>query len=124
MPPAPDDATRTEALKRPGETVSTEVRFRHADGSWRIMEGFAVNRLNDPSVNGTHGPRKGTFEAASGGCTFSFDRFYRVRGGTEALLPADFSQKQPLASLVPQNVHVFRDMHDAEQWLGMETPVA
>jgi PAS domain S-box-containing protein len=53
----PDDrelaaATQSEALQRPGETVSAEVRFRHADGSWRIMEGFAVNRLNDPSVGG------------------------------------------------------------------------
>jgi signal transduction histidine kinase/CheY-like chemotaxis protein len=53
----PDDrevagATQAEALQRPGETLSAEVRFRHADGSWRIMEGFAVNRLNDPSVNG------------------------------------------------------------------------
>ena len=28
------------------------------------------------------------------------------------------------AAYVPQNVRVFRDMHDAEQWLGLETPVA
>src|SRR5262249_17128288 len=53
----PDDreiafAAQAEALRRPGETLSAEVRFRHADGSWRIMEGFAVNRLNDPSVSG------------------------------------------------------------------------
>ena len=26
------------------------------------------------------------------------------------------------AAYVSQNVHVFRDMHDAEQWLGMEAP--
>ena len=56
---------------------------------------------NDPSVNGSHGPRKGTFAAAGDGCTFSFDRFYRVRGGTESLLPSDFSLDQPLASLTP-----------------------
>lgn len=56
---------------------------------------------NDPSVKGTHGPRKGTFEAQGNGCTFTFDRFYRVRGGTEALLPADFLTKTPLASLAP-----------------------
>jgi hypothetical protein len=53
----PDDrevafATQVEALQRPGETISAEVRFGHADGSWRTMEGFAVNRLNDPSVGG------------------------------------------------------------------------
>jgi len=40
----------SETLERPGETVSAELRFRHADGAWRIMEGFGVNRLNDPSV--------------------------------------------------------------------------
>jgi hypothetical protein len=27
------------------------------------------------------------------------------------------------AEYVPQNVHVFRDMHDAEHWLGLEAPV-
>ena len=27
------------------------------------------------------------------------------------------------AEYVPQNVRVFRDMHDAEQWLGLEAPV-
>src|SRR5205085_12449786 len=30
--------------------VAAEVRFLHADGSWRVMEGVAVNRLDDPSV--------------------------------------------------------------------------
>ena len=53
----PDDrelagATQAEALQRPGENLSAEMRFKHADGSWRIMEGVAVNRLNDPSVGG------------------------------------------------------------------------
>src|SRR2546422_518907 len=40
----------TEALQRPGETVAAEVRFKHADGTWRIMEAVGVNRLKDPSV--------------------------------------------------------------------------
>jgi two-component system, cell cycle sensor histidine kinase and response regulator CckA len=40
----------TEALRRPGRVVTAEGRFRHADGSWRIMEGVAVNRLTDRSV--------------------------------------------------------------------------
>ena len=39
-----------EALQRPGETVTAELRFKHADGAWRIMEGVGVNRLSDPSV--------------------------------------------------------------------------
>lgn len=55
---------------------------------------------NDPSVSGGHA-RKGTFSASGNACTFSFDRFYRVRGGTEALVPTDFSQHPPLASLTP-----------------------
>jgi hypothetical protein len=55
---------------------------------------------NDPSAKGSH-VRKGSFTAENGACTFSFDRFYRVRGGTEALLPSDFSQSLPLSSLAP-----------------------
>src|SRR2546428_773712 len=39
-----------EALQRPGETVAAEVRFKHADTTWRIMEAVGVNRLKDPSV--------------------------------------------------------------------------
>src|SRR5437762_5098021 len=39
-----------EAIRNPGKRVTHEVRFRHADGSWRIMEGVGVNRLDDPSV--------------------------------------------------------------------------
>jgi PAS domain S-box-containing protein len=51
----PDDrdvagASMAEALARPGFNVTAEVRFKHADGSWRIMEGVGVNRLNDASV--------------------------------------------------------------------------
>jgi len=51
----PDDADAaaarmTEVITSPGKTVTREIRFRHADGSWRIMEGVAVNRLDDPSV--------------------------------------------------------------------------
>src|SRR5262249_1958439 len=51
----PDDqelvTTRmAEPLQHPTEPVTAEVRFRHVDRSWRILEGVAVNRLNDPSV--------------------------------------------------------------------------
>jgi PAS domain S-box-containing protein len=53
----PEDAERVggrlrEALDRPGMSVGGEVRFHHADGSWRIMEGVGVNRLADPAVAG------------------------------------------------------------------------
>jgi PAS domain S-box-containing protein len=39
-----------DALQSAGKPVTAQVRFLHADGSWRIMEGVAVNRLGDPSV--------------------------------------------------------------------------
>jgi len=39
-----------ETLNNPLGSVSQEVRFQHADGDWRIMEGVGVNRLDDPSV--------------------------------------------------------------------------
>jgi PAS domain S-box-containing protein len=41
-----------ESLANPGTTILDEVRFHHADGSWRVMEGVAVNRLADPAVAG------------------------------------------------------------------------
>ena len=39
-----------ETLSHPGRTVTEHVRFCHADGTWRIMEGVGVNRLADPAV--------------------------------------------------------------------------
>jgi PAS domain S-box-containing protein len=39
-----------ESLRQPGQLVTAEIRFLHADGSWRIMEGAGVNHLKDPSV--------------------------------------------------------------------------
>jgi two-component system cell cycle sensor histidine kinase/response regulator CckA len=51
----PDDrdivaARMADTLGTPGRSVTAEVRFQHADGNVRIMEGVAVNRLDDPSV--------------------------------------------------------------------------
>jgi PAS domain S-box-containing protein len=51
----PDDhdvaaAKVAEALQRPGEPVTQQIRLRHSDGSWRVMDGVAVNRLHEPSV--------------------------------------------------------------------------
>ena len=43
-------ARLTDALGRPGEALAQELRFQHADGTSRDMEGMAVNRLNEPSV--------------------------------------------------------------------------
>jgi len=41
-----------ETLAKPGTRIVEAVRFHHSDGSWRIMEGVAVNRLADPAVAG------------------------------------------------------------------------
>jgi signal transduction histidine kinase len=41
-----------EVLGHPGENIIAQVRFHHADRSWRIMEGIGVNRLADPAVAG------------------------------------------------------------------------
>jgi two-component system, cell cycle sensor histidine kinase and response regulator CckA len=43
-------ASLGQVLQRPGASATAEVRFHHADGSWRTMEGVGVNRLDDPSV--------------------------------------------------------------------------
>src|SRR5712691_2589098 len=51
----PDEAQRArdsfvECLRRPGVPLAVEYRMRHKDGSWRNLEGIAVNRLDDPAV--------------------------------------------------------------------------
>jgi len=53
----PDDVAQARSrfgklLESPGSYGPLEVRFRHADGSWRCFEGVANNLLNDPSVKG------------------------------------------------------------------------
>jgi PAS domain S-box-containing protein len=45
-------ARLVETLGHPGTPISAQVRFHHADGSWRIMDGVGVNRLDDPAVGG------------------------------------------------------------------------
>jgi two-component system cell cycle sensor histidine kinase/response regulator CckA len=44
-------ARLAEAITRPEEAVSAELRLQHADGSWRAMETISVNRIDDPSVH-------------------------------------------------------------------------
>ena len=51
----PDDLPRVQALfagllTHPAEPVTAVVRYQHKDGSWRDLEGVAVNRLDDPIV--------------------------------------------------------------------------
>ena len=41
-----------ELMQNPGASVRTEVRVRHKDDSWRIVEAIARNLLDDPIVKG------------------------------------------------------------------------
>ncbi len=54
----PDDVQQVadsfaEVLNVPGSTITMEeLRIRHKDGSWHILEIVAKNLLNDPAING------------------------------------------------------------------------
>ncbi|QBI21055.1 EAL domain-containing protein [Egibacter rhizosphaerae] len=53
----PDDRPRAEQLlptlfENPDRPVTTQLRMRHADGSWRHVEGALRNLLDDPAVGG------------------------------------------------------------------------
>lgn len=53
----PDDlpviqAAMTEALASRRRSAILEFRYRHRDGTWRLLEGTATNLLQDPAVHG------------------------------------------------------------------------
>lgn len=53
----PDDCSRVlqrfaEGMRMPGAGATAEFRFRHKDGSWRMLEGIATNRADDPLIAG------------------------------------------------------------------------
>ncbi len=53
----PEDLPRVRDIfgylvENPGVNYSMELRMRHADGSWRVIEATGNNLLHDPSVNG------------------------------------------------------------------------
>jgi diguanylate cyclase (GGDEF)-like protein/PAS domain S-box-containing protein len=39
-----------KCLTHPGLRILTELRVRHRDGSWRVVDAVGVNRLHDPAV--------------------------------------------------------------------------
>ena len=54
----PEDVARTQALfarslAAPGEAIPWQLRVRHADGTWRWLEGTGTNRVADPTIGGT-----------------------------------------------------------------------
>ncbi len=53
----PDDVTHVvtqfgRIMQEPGVVVTVEYRFRHKDGSWRLLESRGRNLLADPDVRG------------------------------------------------------------------------
>jgi PAS domain S-box-containing protein len=53
----PDDVERIqamvgEAMARATSTATSEARFRHKDGSWRVLEGKLTARFDDPMIRG------------------------------------------------------------------------
>ena len=41
-----------DAMANPGQPITVQYRLRHADGSWRWMEGVGTNLLHEPMVGG------------------------------------------------------------------------
>ena len=92
--------------------VQTGDAFEIAESLWcgvRVTGSAAVEPTpaalrgllyrNDMGRSGKHGPRRGTFKTEGSGCAFSLDRFYNVRGLTDAMLPNDFGPRPDLADL-------------------------
>jgi two-component system sensor kinase FixL len=53
----PDDRAEvhnafTHALQHPGDSAAMEFRYRHNDGSWRVLEGIGNNLLDHPAIAG------------------------------------------------------------------------
>ncbi len=53
----PDDiaqarVTWAEIVQNPGKTVKFSYRYRHQDGSWRVLEGTGKNLFDNPAVAG------------------------------------------------------------------------
>ena len=53
----PEDLARVQqtlvaTVATPGSTTRIELRFRHKDGSWRMLEATTRNLLDDPNVKG------------------------------------------------------------------------
>jgi signal transduction histidine kinase len=45
-------AVFAEGIRNPGEVRLREFRYRHKDGSWRMLEGIGKNLLDQPTVAG------------------------------------------------------------------------
>lgn len=102
-----------------GVHVTGSVTVDETGGTLRSL--IYRNRMDSQSP---HGARKGTSKAVAGGCAFTFDRWYKVRGVSETtFLPADFGTRPALADLpalpsVPDPVKASSFPPEAEDWDG------
>lgn len=77
-----------------GILVTGSATVRYTPESLRsIIHGSRMDGGGDRPARG------GTSRAVPGGCAVSFDRWYAVRGASDAFLPSDFLAKPELASL-------------------------
>jgi hypothetical protein len=79
-----------------GVHVSGSANVDTTGGTLRAL--LYRNRMDAMS---SHGARRGTSAAVDGGCSVTFDRWYKVRGVAESFLPADFASKPELTTLTP-----------------------
>lgn len=91
-----DDAFMVTDEIECGVRVTGSVTVEDTPGTLRALTW--ANRMDAKSA---HGPRKGTSKAVEGGCALTLDRWYKIRGAKDTLLPADFSAKPSLSSLTP-----------------------
>jgi hypothetical protein len=89
-----DDFHVTEALDC-GVHVTGSAKVDYSPGTLRGL--IYKSRMEDAAS--PHGARHGTSKAVAGGCAITLDRWYKVRGATDAFLPADFTKQPALASL-------------------------
>jgi hypothetical protein len=77
-----------------GVLVSGSATVEYAPGTLR-----GLMYLNRSDGQGGRPARQGIAVPQGAGCAVSFDRWYKIRGGVDSLLPGDFSIKPPLDSL-------------------------
>jgi hypothetical protein len=91
-----------------GIVVTGSVNVRLADSSTR-----ALMHENFQGASNTHGGRTGTMREEGEGCYLDTSRFYFVRGGSDALLPANFADAPALETLPP--LPSSNDLYDASK---------
>ncbi|MCW5833252.1 MAG: hypothetical protein KIS78_12700 [Labilithrix sp.] len=64
-----------------------------------LRSSMYANRMD--GADGARRARRGTSRRAGAGCEVTFERWYKVRGATDAYLPVDFDARPTLASLPP-----------------------